>query len=523
MSSPADSKPNNKATTLKAIRNIAIAAVAFGALFYQYKGHVEATKQVKELSKKAYELIQRDGLKEYQQAARLLDDALAIQDRNPYAVAARAEVAAQLWLEHGLTDQADVARRLTARAADTSPNLAEHFSAKGLTLLADGKTAEAESAMTDLATQGAAAPKVLAALGIAHARQGKLEEARNDLKQAADRDWRSPRYLTLYGEAFYDSGDFMNAANTFQKALDSSPVHLRARIGRARADLARRERVEESQATIDEVLAATDDLSPVLKMRALSALAEVHLARGDSAAAEQHAREALDTNATIDPAIAYAHYDLGRALALQKKAGAGESFKKAIELYPGVARFYFDGALLLADAGQRAEGEALFELYKQKHTLTDAYHLARGDFFVKAGDLDGALAEYDEALKLSELNPETYYKKGLLFQTKGAALKSVADKKKLYDDARLQYERAVTIRERFPEVYRQMGLIYLDLNPRSSEALDAFAKALNYYKLVKAPKSVFEDFITEVEQLYVAAKLKGNAEAWRKEATAMAR
>jgi tetratricopeptide (TPR) repeat protein len=99
------------------------------------------------------------------------------------------------------------------------------------------------------------------------------------------------------------------------------------------------------------------------------------------------------------------------------------------------------------------------------------------------------------------------------------ALKPGSDKKKLYDGVREAFEKAVGIRERYPEVYRQIGLVYLDENPRSSEATENFGKALGFYKEQKASKAVFEGFISEVAERYKKAGLKGNADAWVKEAS----
>jgi tetratricopeptide (TPR) repeat protein len=131
---------------------------------------------------------------------------------------------------------------------------------------------------------------------------------------------------------------------------------------------------------------------------------------------------------------------------------------------------------------------------------------------------------FDAAIAANQVNADAWYKKGFALQQQGGGGK----RGKLgggggVEGALAAYEKAVGIRERFPEVYRQVGLIYLDQDARSSKATEQFVKALQFYKDQKAPKAVFNGFIEEVRQRYVDAKLKGNAEAWVKEASQFAK
>jgi tetratricopeptide (TPR) repeat protein len=521
MSSPADSKSNTAASALSAVRNIAIAALVLGSIFFAYSRYVTNSKALKELSRKASELIQHDSARDYAQAAKLLDDALAIRPKDSYAVSARATVAAIRWLELGVDAEAKVAQDLSAQADALELNTKERFQADGLVAIAKGDPADAEKKLMLLTERNITPAEVIAPLGMARARQGRLEMSKNDFKQAAEREWRTPRYFGLYGDAFYDAGDFTSAASTYQKALDVNPTHLRSLIGRSRADAGRHENAEQAAQTIADVLGRTDELSPVMKARALAAKSEILAADGKFAESEAAAQEAVAAEVKGDIAAAYAHYDLGLALAHQKKAGALEAIQGAIALFPPVARFYFQGALALADAGNVAAGEALFDAYAKSYKQNDAFHLARGDFHRASGALDKALVSYDAAIAENNLNADAYFKKGYTLQLQATQPK--ADKKKLFNAARESYEKAVGIREKFPEVYRQMGLIYLDNNPRSTEATDNFGKALLFYKEQHAPKDVFEEFISEVEAKYTKANLKVNAVAWRKEASVYAK
>lgn len=519
MSSAPESTSKNGKTALFALLRIGVAAAIFIGLYVAYGKHVDTSKAVKERSRQARDLVIRDGIKEYRDALRLLDEALALQGGNQYAIATRGEISAILWSEHGFADEADPARRFTQQAARENINFAERFGAEGQVLLGEGKFDEAATSMRKLAEEGIGDARILGVLGVANARLGKLTVAKGDLKQSADRDWRSPRFTNLYGEIAFDGADYPTAAAAHEKALEQVPGHARATIGKARADVARSVRVAESLEALDAVLARpAEELSPVLKERALTGKAEALYVSGEFEKAEAAAREAIAVNAGVDPGIAHAHYTLGLVLAARKAEGANDAFKAAIARYPAVSRFWFDGALALAKADQVAAGEALLDEYANSHEQGDAYHLARGEFFVAIGDYTRAHAAFDKAIELNEVNPDGYYKKGELLATEGRNDKR--QQKKLFEEALKQFEKTVQIRERYADVYRQVGLIYLDLNPRSGEALEQFGKALKYFKEQKAPRATIEAFITEVEQRYLAARLKGNAEAWRQEASA---
>lgn len=522
MSSATDTPQKKKSGALFALARIVVAAALLSGVYVLYGKHVETSKTVKDRAQQASDLAKRDGVKEYRDAIRLLDEALALQKNDPYIIATRGELGAVLWVDHGITDEVDAARSYTKQAVAGSIHFAERYGAQGLLLLGDGNVDEAQAEMQKLAEDGIGDARILAVLGLAHARQGKLVAAKEDLKQAADRDWRSPRYTNFYGEIAFDGADYPTSASAHEKALEQVPGHARAIIGKARADVARGQRVAESIEALDAVLArSNDEISPVLRERGLTAKAEALLASGEFEKAEEAAREAIAVNAKVDPGIAHAHFTLGLALARQEKDGALDAFKQALALYKGVDRFSFDSALALAVAGHAEAGEALLEDYAKTHDPGFAYHLATGDLYVATADYAKAHEAFDKAVELNPVNPDGYYKKGVLLALEARQPK--ANRKQLFDDALKQFEKTVQIREKYADVYRQVGLIYLDLNPRSGEALQQFAKALLYFKEQKAPKATVDAFIDEVEQRYVTARLAANAKAWREEATAMAR
>lgn len=521
MSSQAESSPNDARNAVGALVRIVLAAAVLGGVYFAYSGYVGNSKRIKELSKSAFDLTLQDNPTAYAEAAAKLDEALQIRGSDPFAVSARAEIDALLWLEHGLDRRAD-AEAAVARATAVGANIEHRFSAEALALIAAGQLNDAETMLVGVIEKGAATAKVVAALGHVHRLQGKLEMAKADFKQSSDREWRSPRFATLHGETAFDAADFVLAQNAFTKATELNPNHLRSQVGRARADIARAERVAEGRAVLEQILAKVEELSPVMKARALTGRAEALVAQEQWADAEAAAQEAVKAEVKGDSSGAYAQFALGLALAAQKKAGAAEAIRAAIAAYPQVSRFYFKGALALAKAGLAADGEPLFEEFRKTLRPDDAFHIARGDFLRLAGKYPESAAAYDEAIAETGKNiAEAHYKRGYLMQSQASLPR--ADKRKLFEAARQSYEKAVATREKYPDVYRQMGLIYLDLNPRAAEATENFGKALQYYKELKAPKATVDEFITEVEQRYLKARLRNNAVAWRKEATEMTR
>lgn len=511
---------------IKALLRVVIAAAIFFGVYYAYARHTETSLEVKKLSQAAYDLLQNDLHQEYIEAADNLRKALELRPKDEYALAALAETETLLWLEHGYADREQQARAATDAANNADLNLAERFSAAALVQIADGQLDQAERELIELTETGTSTARIVAAIGLVHLRKGKLETARNDFKQASDREWRNPRFTVMYADSYFDSGDFLTAQGTYEKALAMNSHHLGAVVGKARADIARSERISDAVRTLDDLIGREDETSPLVRSRALTGKAEALLAQKSFEEAEAAANEAIENGSKIDPHYAYAHFALGRALAALGKDGASEAFEAAISHNPAIDRFYFDAAVALAKAEKPEAGEELFARFKEFHKddkTRDSFHLAYSAFFHAQGDLEAAHKELDEALALNEVNSETYYRKGALFQEQAEAARARAEKTRLYDEARQQYEKAVRIRERFPEVYAQMGLIYLDLNPRSQQALQNLVEALNIYKEQKAPRHVMEDLITTVEQRYIKARLPHNATAWRREATELAR
>lgn len=526
MSGSAQTRPSTGAQLAVAGRNIAITIVVLGAMFYFYSHYVQTTKELKLLREKISTLLKHDNPVDYRTAGKLLDEGLALRDSETWFIAARSEVAALLWVEHGEVANKGAAETYLQKAKDLHINRPERFDAEALTLIGNGQLEQAKTMLLDVASRSAGSAGISGDLGIADEKDGKLEQAKKLFKDAADRDWINPRFNALYAESLFDSSDYPAAQATFLKALESNPNHVRSLVGKIRADVAHGDKVAENAKAIDEILANADTLSPMLTGRALVAKAEVQLAQGDSAGAEATARKALDSKVEGDTATAYAQYDLGLALAMQKKPGAVDAFKAAIAQTSYIPHFYFDGAMALAKQGQTADAAKLFDQYAQKITdaqgklkMDDAYHRAKGDFLAFTEKYDDAVKEYELAVKDNPVIAESYYKEALAYE-KLAEKAEKAEKQKVLNSALEQLNNATKYKERYPEAYREIGLIFVAANPGDDKAMTNFAKALLYYKDAKAPKAVTDAFIDQVAESFTKAgpKFKAKAAEWRTDA-----
>jgi tetratricopeptide (TPR) repeat protein len=526
MSGSAQTRPSTGAQLAVAGRNIAITIVVLGGMFYFYSTFVKTTRELKLLREKISTLIKHDNPADYRAAAKLLDEGLAMRENESWFIAARSDVAALLWVEQGEPDNKAAAEKYLAIAKERKINRQERFDAEALTLIGNGHADQAVTMLLDVGQRSAGSAGISADLGIGDEKAGKLEVAKKLFKDAADRDWINPRFNALYAESLYDSSDYSGAQATFLKALEANSNHVRSLIGKIRADVARGEKVPENAKAIDDILANADTLSPMLRGRALVAKAEVQLAQGDAAGAETSARKALEAKVDGDSAAAYAQYDLGLALSMQKKAGAAEAFNAAIAQTSYVPHFYFDGAMALAKQGQTAEAAKLYDQYAQKITengkmkLDDAYHRAKGDFLVFTEKLDDAIKEYELARNDNPVVAETYYKEALTYEKLAAKESDKAARQKILNSALEQLGNATKYKERYPEAYRETGMIFLNADPKDEKALQNFGKALLYYKEARAPKAVTDAFVEEVAQGYAKAgpKFKKDAADWREAA-----
>jgi tetratricopeptide (TPR) repeat protein len=105
------------------------------------------------------------------------------------------------------------------------------------------------------------------------------------------------------------------------------------------------------------------------------------------------------------------------------------------------------------------------QLAVNNHDITEAY-LNRGYIRSNRLDLDGALADFDRAIKFTPNDAEAYFKRGRAFLIEGNAKLAIAD-----------FDKSIELDDRNPLVYAERGLAHRTLG-LNSEAQKDFARGL---------------------------------------------
>jgi len=232
-----------RAAVLKCVTAVALAAAAYLA----YAHRVTVRDQVEDIvagpraadgtrAGGAREELAKDTPQALFAAEKLFERVLEIHARNAYALAALADIETQL-AGAGVESRTSRAAELRARAEAREIALPERFEARALSLLQDGKSAEAEAYVRALLARyphSTGAPRLNDVLGRALRAQGKLREARESFRKAAG-GAREARFTVDFAEALVEDGNFSEAISSFDRALQISPSHPGAQIGKARA------------------------------------------------------------------------------------------------------------------------------------------------------------------------------------------------------------------------------------------------------------------------------------------------
>lgn len=519
MPAASEALPSARSAELRAAGiKIGVALLVCAGLFALYSHEVKVEQQVTDLlagqriaggrAGGARAELNRDTPRGWLSAEELLQQALALQPSNPWALSALADVEVML-TGAGLQDHAARAEEALARADGKDLEQPERFEAHALQLIQTGKAGEAEAYLLAQLQKYGAVPRMIDALGRAQRATGKLPEAKASFKKAQDADWRSPRFVADYAQAQLEDGANAEAAISFDRALQANSDHVRSQLGKARALVALS---RDGRASGDLKLARSladaavkQDLAAQLKAQALATRAEVRIAQGELEGAASDATSA-ELAAPKLPAALRAKALL---LAAQKKPEAGAAFKDAAAADPYDASIYFDGANALAAAGDGPAAEKLLAAFAATLPQTSRYHLALAQTLARRDDLKTAQEELGKALKLEPTNAMIYFEQG-----------RVAQRQKDNKAAVTAYEHAAQLRDDFPEVYRQMGQMYLE-NKDVEAAIRAFNDALARYKAARAPAPRLDAFYADVESQLTRAGKKKIAVEWAKEARAL--
>jgi tetratricopeptide (TPR) repeat protein len=476
----------------RTIRDILIAAVLFVLALGIYYRHVQIEKQVNHIGKQAKDLSEKDTPQALIDATKDLDKVLDLQSSNPYGLSAHAEIDSLLWGEYGLADRKGPAEEFSRKADAIEAKIEERFAAHAYVLLYSGAPDKAEEYLVDLLKKGArGGAHILDALGRADRKQGKIDFALKFFTEATKSGWRIPRFPADLAQLYFDNGDLLNADNYFQKALELNADHPVSQIGRARTNIARGAKIKLATDDLASLLGPRkSELTPTLLAQAYTARAELKLFGKQYPEAVKDAQAAIDASGSYAPA----YWALGMSLAHVDPQRSQAAFDKALSLDPYIASAYLTAARELVEVGQTDQAVALLKRFDKALTKDDHYYLIFGDLLERKGDPQGAMEQYDLALKATNnFSAPAWYAKGRLLQAQGV---------KQYPDAEKAYQAALAIQENYPEVHAQMGVMLMEAK-KFEDAAAEFEQALEGLKLGGAPQAKMVAMHTEF-----SAKLK---------------
>jgi len=224
--------------------------------------------------------LARDTLGSLREAARVLEEARALDPAVPDAASLQAQVAALLW-----TDFADEKGLERARALAASPAAGEGaLVARYLTAPGAAERDQAAEALLSASPGSGSLLRILAA-GVLRGR-GDRDGARHHLEAAARATPPMLRALAELGDMLRAAGDHDEALRLYRTALQVHPTHPRSVLGAAEARLALRRGLEDSLKDI-EALDADERSQPPgsdrLRAELLHARVLVALERPDDA------------------------------------------------------------------------------------------------------------------------------------------------------------------------------------------------------------------------------------------------
>ena len=173
----------------------------------------------------------------------------------------------------------------------------------------------------------------------------------------------------------------------------------------------------------------------------------------------------------LDSAIRFtaeADYYVNRALAKQAcndEAGAQVDFKKALAINPDHALTKHNKAVQSKQDSFDQTEEQLTEIIRNDSTLQYPY-IARGYYRLTNGNLKGALADYNRALKIDDQDPHLWLNRGL-----------TKEKLQDYTGAFSDYTRAIDLKENFANAWMNRGNVLMKQN-RFEDAIEDYTVAI---------------------------------------------
>lgn len=299
------------------------------------------------------------------------------------------------------------------------------------------------------------APK-LTALAEAQLRVGNARHAAEIAQRAIELDARNVAALGVLGDALLRQGRAQDALATVRRATEVQPADgaLQLQLARALVALER----------LDEALAAYG------KANAPAELAQLHLRRGEPAAAEPLLRKALEQL----PQDAGLHTALGEACQRQQRFDEAEThYRRALELDAGQFVAQVRLSDLLRDTGRLEEAEAAARRALELDDEAPASHFSLGMAHKARGRMEPAMRAFRRALELDPGASQAMQQLALALREEDRL-----------EEAEAQLRAAVRLRPGSAALLSDHGMVLAELM-RYDEALACLDRALEH-----APQSV---------------------------------
>jgi len=261
------------------------------------------------------------------------------------------------------------------------------------------------------------------------------------------------------GRVLFYGGDYQRAKEAFKNA-----IRYRKNFVESYSMLAKTLMVE---GKMDEAIAVAEKAyenvpDNEIAMNGL-AVAYIHVKRYDEA--RSICENIIKNNTKFTPA----YITLGDIYYIQKKYELARLiYLKALDQGDDSGELYTNMGLVTMHTEQD-KGTALNYFRKgAERSPADPYtHLNLGNFFMSSGDYEGAISEFETALKLSPMMVEAMVGQGSAYM-----------QLKLLDKAENLYKKAIETDPGCAEAYFNYGLLVADYRDNRTEALNLFNKFL---------------------------------------------
>ena len=252
-------------------------------------------------------------------------------------------------------------------------------------------------------------------LGLALLQVGQADAAITQFQAAIQLQPNDSGFQGNLGTAFLQKTDFDAAETQFRAALKLDPEKASLHHDLALA-LKLKDNLPGAIAEWKEAIRLDPQLAD-----AFYSLGVTLWQSGDFPAAADHLKRAIE----IEPNYAEAYYTLGTVLKqMGKLPDSADALRQALRLEPDFAGAHVTLAAVLRQLGDAvgaaAESKAGAEVAKEKTNLqTATFATNSGRRLLNAGDVDGAISQFQAAIQAMPRNAMAHYQLGIAFLQKG--------------------------------------------------------------------------------------------------------